>query len=155
MKPKDWTASYSHRRCVDLKLKPRGRRRQQASLGQASAAASGHGRRATEVLRSAGCVVSCRMIGSRQEVQNTAGEPAPEAKLVSDQPIPPVGKPLWLAEACQALEMLRSFEMNTRTRVNQSVFIRVQAEEFVSLQLLGDHCPSISRLISLNLLQIP
>eukprot|EP00438_Fugacium_kawagutii_P010092 Skav203883 [mRNA] locus=scaffold1649:69636:82121:+ [translate_table: standard] len=34
-----------------------------------------------------------------QEVQNTAGEAASETKLLGDQPIPPVGKPLWLAEA--------------------------------------------------------
>ena len=34
-----------------------------------------------------------------QEVQNTSSEAASETKLVSDQPIPPVGKPLWLSEA--------------------------------------------------------
>lgn len=43
-----------------------------------------------------------------QEVQNTAGEAASETKLLGDQPIPPVGKPLWLAEAQHGSSMLLS-----------------------------------------------
>ena len=34
-----------------------------------------------------------------QDAPNTMGEAASETKLLGDQPIPPVGKPLWLAEA--------------------------------------------------------
>ena len=34
-----------------------------------------------------------------QEVRNNSSEAASETKLVSDQPIPPVEKPLWLTEA--------------------------------------------------------
>ncbi|CAK9016269.1 unnamed protein product [Durusdinium trenchii] len=63
-----------------------------------------------------------------QDVQNTTGEAASETKLVSDQPIPPVGKPLWLTEAEEYVTLQKQKEEENHQRIEQLAAQRAEEE---------------------------
>ncbi|CAJ1381756.1 unnamed protein product [Effrenium voratum] len=64
-----------------------------------------------------------------QEVQNNTAEAVSEAKLVSDQPIPPLGKPLWLSEAEEYVAMQKQKEAEAAQRIQQIAAERAAEEE--------------------------
>lgn len=63
-----------------------------------------------------------------QEVQNTAGDAATETKLLGDQPIPPGGKPLWLAEAEEYVALQKQKEAEQARRIQQLAAERAEEE---------------------------
>jgi len=56
------------------------------------------------------------------------GEAASETKLLGDQPIPPVGKPLWLAEAEEFVALQKQKEADQARRIQQLADERAEEE---------------------------